>query len=43
VLAAPRTGYEGQLLRVAMEAVGVREAWLGLTRIGESWRGLDAR
>jgi hypothetical protein len=43
VLAAPRTGYEGQLLRVAMEAAGAREAWLGLTRTGDAWRALDAR
>ena len=43
VLAAPRTGYEGQLLRVAMEAAGATEAWLGLTRTGDSWRALDAR
>jgi hypothetical protein len=42
-LAAPRTGYEGQLLRVAMEAAGGRDAWLGLTRSGDSWRALDAR
>jgi hypothetical protein len=38
LFAAPRTGYEGQLLRLAMEAVGAREAWLGLTRTGDSWR-----
>ena len=37
VLAAPRTGYEGQLLRVAMEAAGASEAWLGLTRAGDAW------
>ena len=43
VLAAPRTGYEGQLLRVAMEAAGATEAWLGLTRTGDSWRALDTR
>jgi hypothetical protein len=43
VLAAPRTGYEGQLLRVAMEAAGAREAWLGLARSGELWRALDPR
>ena len=43
VLAAPRTGYEGQMLRVAMEAAGAGEAWLGLTRSGDSWRALDAR
>jgi phosphatidylinositol-specific phospholipase C-like protein len=42
-LAAPRTGYEGQLLRVAMEAAGVTEAWLGLTRAGDTWRALDTR
>ena len=43
VFAAPRTGYEGQLLRVAMEVVGAGEAWLGLARTGDSWRALDAR
>ena len=43
VLAAPRTGYEGQLLRVAMEAAGASDAWLGLTRSGDSWRALDVR
>ena len=43
VLAAPRTGYEGQLLRVAMEAAGAGEAWLGLTRAGDAWRALDVR
>ena len=43
VFAAPRTGYEGQLLRVAMEAVGASQVWLGLTRTGESWRALDPR
>ena len=43
VFAAPRTGYEGQLLRVAMEAAGASETWLGLTRTGESWRALDPR
>ncbi len=41
--AAPRTGYEGQLLRVAMEAAGAREAWLGLARSGDAWRAADAR
>jgi hypothetical protein len=43
VFAAPRTGYEGQLLRVAMEAAGANETWLGLTRTGESWGALDPR
>jgi hypothetical protein len=43
LLAAPRTGYEGQLLRVAMEAAGAGDAWLGLTRSGDSWRALDVR
>lgn len=41
--AAPRTGYEGQLLRVAMEGAGATEAWLGLTRTADSWLALDAR
>ncbi len=41
--AAPRTGYEGQLLRVAMEAAGAREAWLGLARSGDAWLAADAR
>jgi hypothetical protein len=43
VLAAPRTGYEGQVLRVAIEAAGAGEAWLGLTRSGDSWLASDAR
>ena len=43
VFAAPRTGYEGQLLRVAMEAAGAREAWLGLARSGDAWLAADAR
>jgi hypothetical protein len=43
VFAAPRTGYEGQLLRVAMEAAGAREAWLALARTADSWRGVDVR
>ena len=41
--AVPRTGYEGQLLRVAMEAAGAPTAWLGQHRDGERWRALDAR
>jgi hypothetical protein len=37
-LAAPRTGYENQLLRVAMERAGASTAWLGYRRApGEDW------
>lgn len=41
--AVPRTGYEGQLLRVAMAAAGVETAWLGQRRDGDGWSALDAR
>jgi hypothetical protein len=41
--AVPRTGHEGQLLRVAMEAAGVETAWLGHRRDGDGWLALDAR
>jgi hypothetical protein len=43
VFAAPRTGYEGQLLRVAIEGAGASDAWLGLARSGNVWRALDVR
>lgn len=33
----PRTGYEAQLLRLAMTAAGTRRAWLGLRRHGSTW------
>jgi hypothetical protein len=41
--AVPRSGYEAQLLRLAMERAGVRGARLGLVRADGVWRGLDER
>jgi hypothetical protein len=41
--AVPRTGHEGQLLRVAMQHAGVTAARLGQRRRGESWVALDPR
>ena len=41
--AVPRTGYEAQLLRLAMERAGVRGARLGQLREGGAWAPLDAR
>jgi hypothetical protein len=41
--AVPRTGYEVQLLREAMEAEGVVRAWIGYRRQGGSWVPLDPR
>ena len=41
--AVPRTGYEGQLLRVAMQRSGTRSAWLGYRRRGTRWVALDRR
>ncbi len=42
--AVPRTGYEAQLLRVAMERTGRRGAWLGQhRRRGGAWVPLDLR
>ncbi len=41
--AVPRTGYEAQLLRLAMEAAGIRGAWLGQERDGTAWTPLDRR
>jgi hypothetical protein len=35
----PRTGYENQLLRTAMEASRTRSAWLAYTRGGSGWGG----
>jgi hypothetical protein len=43
-LAVPRTGYEAQQLRVAMQAAGVTEAWLGYHRAADgSWVAEDSR
>lgn len=42
-LAVPRTGYEGQLLKRAMEKAGVDRAWLGQRRQGAGWQALDER
>jgi hypothetical protein len=38
-----RTGYEAQLLRVAMEGAGARTAWLAYRAGGPSWVPFDAR
>ncbi len=35
--AVPRTGYEAQLLRLAMQAAGAGEAWLAYRRAGATW------
>jgi hypothetical protein len=43
VHAAPRTGFEGQLLRDAMASRGAGSVWLGLRRRGTDWAPLDAR
>jgi hypothetical protein len=43
-LAVPRTGYEAQLLRLAMQSAGVSEAWLGYHRTsGGNWAAEDLR
>jgi len=39
-LAAPRTGYENELLKAAADGQTVR---LGLRRSGDGWRALDHR
>ena len=36
-LAVPRTGYEAQLLRTAMESAGATETWLGYRRSATGW------
>ncbi len=41
--AVPRTGYETQLLREAMQADGVASAWLGYRLQGGRWLALDTR
>ncbi|MGI8461273.1 MAG: hypothetical protein ACR2OC_06495 [Solirubrobacterales bacterium] len=41
--AVPRTGYEAQLLRLAMQADGARGAWLGQRREAGEWLALDRR
>jgi hypothetical protein len=41
--AVPRTGYEAQLLRLAMRARGARAVWLGYRRGASGWRPLDRR
>jgi hypothetical protein len=43
VFAAPRTGYEAQLLRLAMQRAGARGARIGLIREGGAWVPLDDR
>lgn len=41
--AVPRTGFEAQLLRLAMEEDGVEKTWLGYRRAGGEWAALDER
>lgn len=41
--AVPRTGFEAQLLRLAMARAEVREVWLGQRRAGGAWAPLDRR
>jgi hypothetical protein len=41
--AVPRTGYEAQLLRLAMADAGVEQVWLGYRRLGDRWTTLDPR
>ena len=38
VLGTPRTGYETQLLDVALEAASARQAWIGAKRKPDGWR-----
>ncbi len=42
-LAVPRTGYEAQQLRVAMQAAGAGVVWLGYRRDGGGWVAQDSR
>ena len=39
----PRTGFEAQRLRLAMERAETRGAWLGQSRQGSAWEPLDSR
>ena len=41
--AVPRTGYEGQLLRVAAARAGAGSVWLGLRSRGGSWKPVEPR
>ena len=41
--AVPRTGFEAQLLRLAMEKDGVHKAWLGYGRADGRWVAQDER
>ena len=41
VLGTPRTGYEAQELDQAIQAAGVREAWMGIRRQGATWEPTD--
>lgn len=43
VFSVPRTGYEAQLLRLAMERAGSRGVWLGQKRRGQGWVPRDHR
>jgi hypothetical protein len=42
-LAVPRTGYEAQLLRLAMTSAGVGRVWLGYRHRPGGWTALDDR
>ena len=42
-LAVPRTGYENQLLRVAMQDAGVKSTWLGYRQVSGTWTAIDPR
>ena len=39
----PRTGFEAQRLRVAMQRAGVSAVWIGYRRGSDGWAALDAR
>jgi hypothetical protein len=43
VFAVPRSGYENQLLRRAMEATGAKRVWLGYRKRHGNWTALDRR
>jgi hypothetical protein len=40
-LGTPRTGYEAQQLDAALEAAGVRQAWIGAKRKPGGWTATD--
>ena len=43
VHAVPRTGYEAQQLRLAMESAARSRVWLGYRRLGDKWVAADSR